>query len=173
MAIMARLASISQTRYFSPKKVVTTCHQDENNGNIASRNALHLLSSDGLDGAMMIVEKELEKNPDSWEAWGAKADIFYLREMFGSALQCCEKSLRMNPNNAFTLNTKGSVLYKMGRYEEAIDCYNRAIEIEPLFVRAWYNKKLALKIQIKRSTQKISLSSTKARDTRKGMRFPR
>jgi len=79
----------------------------------------------------------------------------------------------MNPNNAFAWNTKGNALYKLSRYEEAIFCYNRAIEIEPLFVRAWHNKKLALEIQIKKSTQKISLSNTKSQDTRSKKRSTR
>jgi tetratricopeptide (TPR) repeat protein len=146
---------------------------DENKGNNAFRNALNLLSAEGLDGAMMVVERELEKNPESWEAFGAKADILYLREMYGSALQSCEKSIKLNPNNAFAWNTKGNALYKLGRYEEAIFCYNQAIEIEPLFVRAWHNKKLALEIQITKSTRKISLSNIRSQDMRSGSRFTR
>ncbi|MCX6669717.1 MAG: hypothetical protein NTV25_07945 [Methanothrix sp.] len=37
--------------------------------------ALDLLSKEGLSGAMMVVDLELGKNSDSWEAWSAKADI--------------------------------------------------------------------------------------------------
>ena len=146
---------------------------DENKGNNAFKKALNLLSAEGLDGAMMVVERELEKSPESWEAFGALADILYLREMYGSALQCCERSIKLNSNNAFAWNTKGNALYRLGRYEEAIFCYNQAIEIEPLFVRAWHNKKLVLEIQIKKSTQKISLSDTKSQDTRRRRRFTR
>ena len=144
---------------------------DKNEGNHAFKKALNLLSSEGLDGAMMVVERELEKSPDSWEAFGAKADILYFREMYGSALQCCERSINLNSNNALAWNTKGNALYKLGRYEEAIFCYNQAIEIEPLFVRAWHNKKLALEIQMKKSTQKISLSNIKSHDMRRDKRL--
>ena len=146
---------------------------DENKGNSAFKKALNLLSAEGLDGAMMVVERELENSPDSWEAFGAMADILYFREMYGSALQCCERSIKLKPNNAFAWNTKGNALYKFGRYEDAISCYNQAIEIEPLFVRAWHNKKLALEIQIKKSTRKISLSNTKSQDTRSRTRLTR
>jgi tetratricopeptide (TPR) repeat protein len=145
--------------------------RDENKRSNAFKKALNLLSAEGLDGAMMVVERELEKSPDSWEALSAMADILYFREMYGSALQYCERSLRLNSNNAFAWNSKGNVLYKLGRYDEAIHCYNKAIEIEPLFVRAWYNKKLALEIQIKRSTQKISLSDARVQDIRKRIQF--
>lgn len=146
---------------------------DENKGSNAFKKALNLLSAEGLDGAMMVVERELENSPDSWEAFGAMADILYLRDMYGSALQCCEKSIKLNSNNALAWNTKGNALYKLGRYEEAIFCYNQAIEIEPLFVRAWHNKKLALDLQMKKSTRKISLSNTRSQDTRSRPRFKR
>jgi len=128
---------------------------DEVNTDSSFKKALHLLSSDGLDGAMMVVERELERAPDGWEAWAAKADILYLSEMYGTALQCCNRSLDINPENALAWNTKGNVLYKMGKYDASIDCYNRAIEIEPLFVRAWYNKKLALENHLKKHRPRI------------------
>ncbi len=128
---------------------------EDKKSNRALKNAIRLLSSDGLDGAMMLVERELDVNPESWEAWGAKGDIFYLQGLYGSAVKCSEKSISLNPENALAWNTKGNALYKLGRYEEAIGCYNKAIEIEPLFVRSWYNKKLALDIEQKRSRPKV------------------
>ena len=139
---------------------------DEIKGNDAFKNALRLLSCEGLNGAMMVVERELERNPNSWEAWSSKADIFYFQGRYEMALQCCEKSLRQNPDNALAYNTKGNALYKLLRYKEAIDCYNRAIEIEPLFIRAWYNKKMATELQLKKSSPRVSYVSRESR-TRK------
>jgi tetratricopeptide (TPR) repeat protein len=129
---------------------------DDIKGDDAFKKALRLLSCEGLNGAMMVVERELESNPDSWEALSAKADILYFQGKYEKALQCCEKSLRQNPKNALAHNIRGNALYKLSRYNEAIDCYNRAIEIEPLFVRAWYNKKLATELQLKKSSPRVS-----------------
>jgi tetratricopeptide (TPR) repeat protein len=70
-------------------------------------------------------------------------------------MQCCERSISLNSKNALAFNIKGNILYKLGRYEEAIECYNKAIEIEPLFVKAWYNKKNASELQLKKSRVKI------------------
>ena len=123
---------------------------DDEKGSDALRKAVRLLSADGLDGAMMVVEKELESNPDSWEAYCAKADILYFQGLYGTSLQWSEKSLALNPNNGLAWNTKGNALYKLGKYKEAIECYGKAIEIEPLFIRAWYNKKLAVEMQLKK-----------------------
>ena len=124
-------------------------------GGDAFKKALRLLSSEGLDGAIMVVERELESDPESWEAWSAKADIFYFQKRYNNAMTCCEKSLRINPDNAFTCNTKGNILYMLGRYKEAIECYNKAIELEPLFIRAWYNKRMASELQLNKSELRV------------------
>lgn len=118
---------------------------------------LHLLSLDGLEGALMVVERMLEKEEDNWEAWGAKADILYLKGLYRTALSCCDKSLSLNPKNSLVLNTKGNILFRMNRYEDAINCYNSAIELEPLLIRAWYNKKLALDAMLQGSAKKIDV----------------
>ena len=140
---------------------------DEVKGNDAFKKALRLLSCEGLDGAMMVVERELEGNPDSWEAWGAKADIHYYQGKYDKSLQCCEKSLRQNPENALAFNIKGNALFKLGRYKEAIDCYNKAIELEPLFVRAWYNKRMASEVQLKKSSAKVRYQVSRVSYNRK------
>ena len=136
-------------------------------GNDSFKKALRLLSSEGLNGAMMVVEREMENNPDSWEAWSAKADILYFQGKYENALQCCERSLCQNSENALTFNIKGNILYKLGRYKEAIECYNRAIELEPLFVRAWYNKKLASELQLKKSSPTVRYLASREPSDRK------
>jgi DNA-binding response OmpR family regulator len=123
-------------------------------------NALDLLSKEGLRGAMMVVDLELSKNSDSWEALSAKADIFYLQERYFDSLDACNKALKINMQNALVWNIKGNVLYRLDRYDQAIECYNKAIEISPLFPRSWYNKKLALELQLKKSMKRISVRAT-------------
>ncbi|MDQ1261100.1 MAG: Methanosis regulatory protein FilR1 [Euryarchaeota archaeon] len=123
-------------------------------------NALDLLSKEGLSGAMMVVDMELGKNSNSWEALSAKADIFYLQERYYESLDACNKALKINLQNALVWNIKGNVLYRLERYDQAIECYNKAIEISPLFPRSWYNKKLALELQLKKSMKKISVRAT-------------
>lgn len=120
-------------------------------------NALDLLSKEGLSGAMMMVDLELGKNSNSWEALSAKADIFYLQGKYHDSLDACNKALQVNKQNALIWNTKGNVLYKLERYDQAIECYNKAIEISPLFPRSWYNKKLALELQLKKSMKKMTV----------------
>lgn len=126
-------------------------------------NALHLLSNSGLEGSMIIVECELEKEPDSWEAWAAKADILYLRNDYSESLECCERSLSSNPENALTWYSKGNALYMLKRYNEAIDCYNKAIEIDPFLAKAWYNKKLANDILLQKMVPRVAMHAVEGR----------
>jgi len=135
--------------------------------------ALDLLSKEGLSGAMMVVDLELGKNSDSWEAWSAKADILYLQERYFESLDACNKALEINLQNALVWNTKGNVLYKLGRYDEAIKCYNKAIEISPLFPKSWYNKKLALEVQLKKSMKKMSVRATSKDRASRGNKGPK
>jgi tetratricopeptide (TPR) repeat protein len=134
---------------------LTTISRDNVEGNDAFKKALCLLSSEGLDGAVMVVERELENDPENWEAWSAKAEILYFQKSNDASMQCCERSISLNPYNALAFNIKGNILYKLGKYKEAIECYNKAIEIEPLFVRAWYNKKMASELQLKKSRIRV------------------
>jgi len=134
---------------------------DNADKNRAFKKAVRLLSCEGLDGAKMVVERELEAHPDSSDALVALADILYLQGMHERALRCAERSLKANSDNALAYHTKGNVLYKLGRYEEAIDCYNRAIEIDPLLVRAWHNKKLATQQQLRKICPKVSIQSSR------------
>jgi tetratricopeptide (TPR) repeat protein len=124
-------------------------------GNDAFKKALRLLSSEGLDGAIMVVERELESDPENWEAWSAKADILYFQGNYDASMRCCERSIRLNSQNALAFNIKGNVFYKLGKYKEAIECYNKAIEIEPLFVKAWYNKKMASELALEKSRLRV------------------
>ncbi len=133
---------------------------DDTKYDYALKNALPLLSNSGLDGAMMVVEMEIARDPESCEAWAAKADILYLQGRNRYALQCIECALRLNPSDALAWTTKGNILYKLGRYEESIICYNKAIDLEPLFVKAWHNKKLAVEMQLKNSRPQVTYIDT-------------
>jgi len=143
---------------------VDTPENQDNCDGKSINNVSRLLSTEGLESAMMIVELEIEKEPDSWEAWSAKADIFYLQKKYDRSLECCEKSLGINSENGLTWKTKGNVYYMLGQYDEAIACYNRAIEIDPLLARSWYNKTLAHEIKFKMALPKICSEDTGKRN---------
>ncbi len=91
-----------------------------------------------LDSALSIIDSEIEKNPESWEALGAKADMLYTMKLYSQAVQYCDLSLDLNPDNPLVLIIKGDAQLKLGRHEEAMSCYYRSIELEPLFIKECY-----------------------------------
>lgn len=97
----------------------------------------------GLDDALSIIDSEIEKSPESWEALGAKADILYSMELYTQAVQYCDLSLDQNPDNPLVLIIKGDAMRRLGRYEEAMICYHRSMELEPLFIKECYLRGLA------------------------------
>ena len=84
---------------------------------------------DNTDRMLASVERELEKNPDSWEAQAAKADILFSLGMYGLAIRCCDRSLALNPDNVLTWVTKVAALKKLGRKEEEEAALAKAMEL--------------------------------------------
>ncbi len=48
--------------------------------------------------------------------------------------------------------------------DEAIECYDTAIEVEPQLVRAWYNKKLALDVQLQKAQKRLTQTHVRAKE---------
>jgi tetratricopeptide (TPR) repeat protein len=84
---------------------------------------------DSTDRILASVERELERNPDSWEAQAAKADILFSLGMYGLAIRCCDRSLAQNPDNVLTWVTKVAALKKLGRKEEEEAALTKAMEL--------------------------------------------
>lgn len=82
-----------------------------------------------IDRDLAFIGKQLEKNPDDWEAWAAKADILCSLGMYEVAIRCCDKSLAINPGNAHSLMTRGNALEKLGKHEEANVDFAKAREM--------------------------------------------
>ncbi len=87
--------------------------------------------------AIESIDRELEKEPDNWEAWGAKAEVLYLCRDYAGTLKCCEIAINLNPRNALAWCTKAGVLRKLGKWDEAAECYSKAIEIEPFLSKVF------------------------------------
>lgn len=111
--------------------------ESEISGQLFSKNDFSSSFRDNND-ALSIIDSEIEKNPESWEALGAKADLLYSMNLYSQAAQYCDLSLDLNPDNPLVLIIKGDAMLKLGRHEEAMSCYYRAIELEPLFIRECY-----------------------------------
>lgn len=86
---------------------------------------------------LAYVDRELERDEDSWEAWSARADILYGMGRYAESLECCDKSLDLNSKIPLSWATKGDVLCSIQRCNEAAECYRRAAELDPIYLIAW------------------------------------
>jgi len=83
------------------------------------------------EAEMMLasIGKELQKDPNNWEAWAAKADILYALGMHNLAIRCCDKSLEINKDNPFIWFTRSLALRKIGEQEQSDAALSRAREL--------------------------------------------
>jgi tetratricopeptide (TPR) repeat protein len=90
-----------------------------------------------LDDDLSFVDREIERDSESWEAWGARADILFTMGRYAESLQCCDRSLALNPETPLSWSTRGDILCKLQRCDEAAQCYRRAAELDPIYLIAW------------------------------------
>ena len=62
---------------------------------------------------------------------------------YQSALRYCNKSIRIYPNFATAWNNKGNILFNMGKKTDAVKCYKKALSLNPDYLPAKENLKLA------------------------------
>ena len=89
------------------------------------------------DDDLSLVEREIERNSESWEAWSARADILLTLGRYAESLQSCDRSLALNPEVPLSWATKGDILCRMERCDEAAKCYRRAAQLDPVYLVAW------------------------------------
>ena len=87
--------------------------------------------------AIESIDGELERDPESWEAWSAKAEVLYLCQDYAGALKCCEIAINLDPWNALAWCTKAGILRKPSKWDEAAECYSKATEIEPFLSKVF------------------------------------
>jgi tetratricopeptide (TPR) repeat protein len=87
--------------------------------------------------ALPLVNRAIELDPESADAWGSKAAILMMRpeRIKGShnededkeALLCLDRALELDKADGSSWYHKGQLLQSGGRYEEALECFNTAL----------------------------------------------
>ncbi len=78
-----------------------------------------------------ILEKELKKNPDSYEILLKLAKEYHQRENFRDAAIYYEKALKISNQDAIVLCDYGMVLEELGQWNDAIAQWEKAKELSP------------------------------------------
>jgi tetratricopeptide (TPR) repeat protein len=90
--------------------------------------------------AVRLLERDLDKNPQNFDAWWLKGTALCHLQYYNDALDCYQIALGINPTVASLWQNSGLLLAAMDRPQQAIDMYNRALEIDPDDVQLWISK---------------------------------
>ncbi len=90
--------------------------------------------------AVSLFNRDLNQNPQNFDAWWLKGTALCHLNCYNDALDCYQIALKINPSIASLWQNSGLLLAAMNRPEQAIDMYNRALEIDPDDVQLWIGK---------------------------------
>tara|TARA_R110000823_G_scaffold37271_1_gene101314 strand:+ start:1 stop:987 length:987 start_codon:yes stop_codon:yes gene_type:complete len=82
------------------------------------------------DGAIIYLNKYLEKNPYCEVAWHQLGKQYYYKELYTDALTAFDFAIISDDSFIGAYFEKGKVLEKLGRHKEAIENYETTISIE-------------------------------------------
>lgn len=77
------------------------------------------------------LNKALDYDPYSVNAWMQLYDTYISTEQYDKALDCTEYALAIEPDDAEALMSRGNVLYELNRKDEAIECYKSCAQMYP------------------------------------------
>ncbi len=96
------------------------------------------------EDALSKLNKILELDATSAEAYSKKGFIFYDLGQKEEAIKYYDLAIKFDPNLAKAYYNKGIALYDLGQNEDAIECYDLAIKFAPYYASAYNNKGIAL-----------------------------
>jgi tetratricopeptide (TPR) repeat protein len=90
--------------------------------------AKQLFDEKQYESALTNLDKALELNSNSTEAWTYKGRASLMLDRYEDALKYCDKALALNPDYDDALANKGTTLYALGKHDKAIYCYSKLTE---------------------------------------------
>lgn len=75
--------------------------------------------------------------------FSSRADAYYDKGEFESAIQDYNQAIRLNPNSAAAFNNRGLAYVATGQFDQAIEDYDHAIRLNPTYALAFCNRGIA------------------------------
>jgi tetratricopeptide (TPR) repeat protein len=93
------------------------------------------------DAVFDYIDKFIEENPNSFEAYLVRSELNTEAGAFENALYDAEKAVEINPNEATVYNNRGCVYVRSGGdINRALNDFNKAIELNANFVEAYTSR---------------------------------
>ena len=95
------------------------------------RRGREALEEERVDTAIEHLTAVTEHAPDFAEGWHARATAFYMKGLYGPALDDLERALFLNPDNYNAIFGLGVMLQEFGDYAQAEKAFSRVLELHP------------------------------------------
>ena len=90
-----------------------------------------------FEGALADIEKALQLDPRSADAFNQRGTVYYNQAKYAEALADYNKAVEFNPQHADAYANRGNTRYAMQDYKGAVEDYRKDIEMRPDSQYAW------------------------------------
>ncbi len=122
----------------------------------ALNEAMSLYNDKRYEGALIIYEQLIGREPDLASAYLGRGKTLFVLERYEESLGAYEKASQIDQKlvDAHFYQDKAHVLCKLERYEESLSAYDKAIRHDPLLVETYIEKAKVL-LQLERYSQAL------------------
>lgn len=93
---------------------------------------------------MLVLERDVEKNPDSLSAWLELGNLYFDTNKYHDAIRAYNQYVRLDPNNPDVWTDLGVMHRRVGNPAEAVSAFDKAIALNPGHEQARFNKGIVL-----------------------------
>ena len=95
------------------------------------RRGREALEEEQIDIAIEHFTAVTDHAPEFAEGWHARATAFYMKDLYGPALDDLQRALILNPENYNAIFGLGIMLQEFGDYERARDAFDQVLDLHP------------------------------------------
>ena|GEM_PF-84149 len=95
------------------------------------RRGREALEEEQIDIAIEHFTAVTDHAPEFAEGWHARATAFYMKDLYGPALDDLQRALILNPDNYNAIFGLGVMLQEFGDYERARDAFDQVLDLHP------------------------------------------
>ncbi|MEO0378960.1 MAG: tetratricopeptide repeat protein [Pseudomonadota bacterium] len=95
------------------------------------RRGREALEQEQIDIAIEHLTAVTDHAPDFAEGWHARATAYYMKDLYGPALDDLQRALILNPDNYNALFGLGVMLQEFGDYGRAQDAFDQVLDLHP------------------------------------------
>jgi tetratricopeptide (TPR) repeat protein len=114
--------------------------RDRRSSEQALAEAVALLRSGKIAGALALIDRALELRPGFVEALHCQGVALHGLNRFADALESFDRALALRPDDTEVLNNRAVVLGALGRFDEALLSYEQILRVQPENAGAAYNR---------------------------------